>query len=323
MTTHLSDHGSSATASPEPRILVGDMLVWSDLDSLDAPLRGAREIVRQTVERQRPRRVLLAGPRAGLLIGAVPTDVAVDLLVRSLPDARTLATWPAAPRGGPALLRWTRCLQPGPDLRPRRRARWSAASARPRLAGARPSPRRVERLSSAARRRRSPRPRPRQRAGIRPTSCRPCPTRRCDSDAGWHVGADRLRHPATSSPTSAPPRSRSGRLQLLTATYAALPSIDHHRLLVRDSRPGGGAPSRRPAGAAAGPAMDERPARRRSCVSPRRARAHRRRRDCSTRSLPRGSSWRRRGPVQVPTCPPYSSPMLVAAEPGTASCGAR
>ena len=34
--------------------------------------------------------MLLAGPRAGLLVGEVPTDVPVDLLVRSLPDARAL-----------------------------------------------------------------------------------------------------------------------------------------------------------------------------------------------------------------------------------------
>src|SRR5689334_17160499 len=65
------------------------MLMWSDLDSLDVPL-AAREILRAAIAAKRPRRVLLAGPRAGLLVDTVPADVPVDLLVRALPDARTL-----------------------------------------------------------------------------------------------------------------------------------------------------------------------------------------------------------------------------------------
>src|SRR6478609_9826678 len=65
------------------------MLMWSDLAALETPL-AAREVVRTAISAHRPRRVLLAGPRAGLLVDAVPTDVPVDLLVRALPDARTL-----------------------------------------------------------------------------------------------------------------------------------------------------------------------------------------------------------------------------------------
>ena len=89
MTAHLSDQDIQRDAISGARILVGDMLMWSDLDSLDVPL-AAREIVRAAIAAKRPRRVLLAGPRAGLLVDTVPADVPVDLLVRALPDARTL-----------------------------------------------------------------------------------------------------------------------------------------------------------------------------------------------------------------------------------------
>ena len=89
MTAHVSDQDVQRDAISGARILVGDMLMWSDLATLETPL-AVREVLRTAIAEHRPRRVLLAGPRAGLLVDAVPTDVRVDLLVRALPDARLL-----------------------------------------------------------------------------------------------------------------------------------------------------------------------------------------------------------------------------------------
>ena len=70
MTAHVSDQDVQRDAISGARILVGDMLMWSDLETLETPL-AVREVVRTAIAAQRPRRVLLAGPRAGLLVDAV------------------------------------------------------------------------------------------------------------------------------------------------------------------------------------------------------------------------------------------------------------
>lgn len=71
-------------------ILVGDMLVWSDLKRLTVPL-AVREVLAPLLDSTPVHRVLLAGPRAGLLVDRLPEARSIDVLVRSLPDARTLA----------------------------------------------------------------------------------------------------------------------------------------------------------------------------------------------------------------------------------------
>lgn len=251
MTTHLSDHEIQRDGISGARILVGDMLVWSDLDSLDVPL-AAREIVRQAVEFQRPRRVLLAGPRAGLLIGAVPTDVAVDLLVRSLPDARTLGDLAGLHRAAELYCGGLDVFSPGHtyDL-------VIALGGPQRLLG--PDSRglteaeTVERLSSLL------------DDGGRlvldlanelgfADLVSAVPDETLDSDAGWHVGA------AGFSPRHLFAHERAdileGRGLQLEATFAALPSIDHHRLLVHTAATGGGR-LRDQVGVRTGRAMDE------------------------------------------------------------------
>lgn len=71
-------------------ILVGEMIATSDLAHLSVP-QAAGQIVQKLVETRAPRRILLAGPRAGLLLPVIPTDRSVDVLTRSLPDIRDLS----------------------------------------------------------------------------------------------------------------------------------------------------------------------------------------------------------------------------------------
>ena len=71
-------------------IRTGEMLVWSDL-GLVAPPLAVRELVDAIVSSRAPRRVLLAGPRAALLVEAVPTSASVDVLLRSIPDSRVVS----------------------------------------------------------------------------------------------------------------------------------------------------------------------------------------------------------------------------------------
>ena len=251
MTTDLSDHEIQRDGISGARILVGDMLVWSDLDSLRVPL-AAREIVRQALAFQRPRRVLLAGPRAGLLIGAVPTDVPVDLLVRSLPDARTLGDLAGLHRAAELYCGGLDAFDPGHayDL-------VIALGGPQRLLG--PDSRgmteaeTVERLASLL------------DDGGRlvldlanelgfTDLVSAVPDETLDSGAGWHVGADGF------SPRHLFAHERAGLLEdqglELEATFAALPSIDHHRLLVHTAATDRGR-LRDQVGVRAGQAMDE------------------------------------------------------------------
>lgn len=69
------------------RILVGDLLAWSDLDETSPPL-AALEVVRPLLS-DGAERVLLAGPRAARLVSLLPQADRLDVLVRALPDART------------------------------------------------------------------------------------------------------------------------------------------------------------------------------------------------------------------------------------------
>lgn len=68
-------------------ILRGELIAWSDGSLVSEPT-AIREVVRSIVAARSLRRVLLAGPRAALLVGAIPDDVPVDVLLRSLPDTR-------------------------------------------------------------------------------------------------------------------------------------------------------------------------------------------------------------------------------------------
>lgn len=82
------------TVSEHPRdnvtgaeVLTGEMLAWSDLGRVAAPL-AVREVVAAIVRDRSPRRILLAGPRASLLVDALPTSAVIDILLRSIPDSR-------------------------------------------------------------------------------------------------------------------------------------------------------------------------------------------------------------------------------------------
>lgn len=73
------------------RLIGGDMLAWSDLNRLTAS-SAVGFLVARLARRTGAGRVLLAGPRAAALLDAVPPELDVDLLVRGLPDARTLSS---------------------------------------------------------------------------------------------------------------------------------------------------------------------------------------------------------------------------------------
>ena len=70
-------------------VIVGDMIAWSDLAEVTAPAATAT-VIERLVSASAPRRVLLAGPRAGLLLPQLPTDARIDVLTRSLDDVRAL-----------------------------------------------------------------------------------------------------------------------------------------------------------------------------------------------------------------------------------------
>ncbi|MFC6714763.1 hypothetical protein [Branchiibius cervicis] len=70
-------------------VIVGDMIAWSDLSELTAPGATAA-VVERLVAGSAPQTVLLAGPRAGLLLPQLPTTARIDVLTRSLDDVRTL-----------------------------------------------------------------------------------------------------------------------------------------------------------------------------------------------------------------------------------------
>ncbi len=251
MTANLSDHDIQRDAISGARILVGEMLMWSDLESLEAPL-AAREVVRVAIESRRPRRVLLAGPRACLLVGTIPTDVPVDLLVRGLPDARLLGDQAGLHQVAELYCGGLDAFTPGHtyDL-------VVALGGPQRLLG--PDSQGLTEAETVGR-----------LAALLDDGGRivldlanelgftnlvsAVPDDTLESDAGWHVGA------AGFSPRHLFARERAGVLQSEglqpEATYSALPSVDHHRLLVHMEATREG-PLRELAGVRAGLAMDE------------------------------------------------------------------
>ena len=251
MTAHLSDQDIQRDAISGARILVGDMLMWSDLDSLDVPL-AAREVVRAAIGAHRPRRVLLAGPRAGLLVDVVPTDVPVDLLVRALPDARTLGD-----RAGLHSLADIWCggldvFEPGhtydlvvalggPErlLGPDSEGLTEAQAVARLSALLEDGGRLVVDLANEL--------------GVADLVSA-VPDETLESDAGWHVGAQGFASRHLFAGERAGLLQREG-LQA-EASFAALPSLDQHRVLVRDSAMRDGA-LRDQVGFHAGQALDE------------------------------------------------------------------
>lgn len=251
MTAHLSDQDIQRDAISGARILVGDMLMWSDLDSLDVPL-AAREVVRTAITAKQPRRVLLAGPRAGLLVDAVPTDVPVDVLVRALPDARLLGDRAGLHKSADLYCGGLDVFEPGHtyDL-------VVALGGPERLLG--PDSEGLTESQVVGR-----------LAALLDDGGRlvvdlanelgftdlvaAVPDETLESDAGWHIGAQGFatRHLFA--------RERAGLLEAeglqLEATFAAMPSVDAHRVLVHDGALGDGA-LRDQVGFHAGKAMDE------------------------------------------------------------------
>ena len=227
MTADLSDHDIQRDTISGTRILVGDMLMWSDLDSLDAPL-AAKEVVRAAITSARPRRVLLAGPRAGLLVDAVPTDIPVDILVRSLSDARTLGDRAGLHQAAELYCGGLDAFEPGHTY-----GLVVALGGPQRLLG--PDSAGLTETEFVAR-----------LSALVDDDGRlvldlanelgfsdlvsAVPDETLESDAGWYVGARGFskRHLFA--------RERAGVLQAAglesEATFAALPSVDHHRLLV-------------------------------------------------------------------------------------------
>ncbi|GAB3875501.1 hypothetical protein [Terrabacter terrigena] len=251
MTAHLSDQDIQRDAISGARILVGDMLMWSDLDTLDVPL-ATREVVRAAIAAKRPRRVLLAGPRAGLLVDAVPTDVPVDLLVRALPDARTLGDRAGLHKSADLYCGGLDVFEPGHtyDL-------VIALGGPERLlgpdSGGLTDAQAVARLSALL------------DDGGRfvvdlanelgfTDLVSAVPDEALESDAGWHIGAQGFatRHLFA--------RERAAILEgeglRLEACFAAMPSVDEHRVLVHDAALADGS-LRDQVGFHAGKAMDE------------------------------------------------------------------
>lgn len=79
-------------AASGSRLVGGEMFEWSDLAKESWP--GAEAPLLSAVLRsgETPERVLVLGARASHLVDELPSGVAVDLLVRGLPDARKLAS---------------------------------------------------------------------------------------------------------------------------------------------------------------------------------------------------------------------------------------
>lgn len=230
VTAPQSDHDTQRDPISGAPILVGDMLMWSDLESLDSPL-AAQEVVRAVIVSTRPRRVLLAGPRASLLVDVIPLDVPVDLLVRALPDARTLGGLTGLHKSAELYCGGLDVFEPGHtyDL-------VIALGGPERLLGPDSSgltvAETVSRLSSLL------------AVGGRlvvdfanelgiTDLVAGVPDETLESDAAWHVGARGFssRHLFA--------RERVGLLDaeglLLEASFTAMPSVDHHQLLVHSA----------------------------------------------------------------------------------------
>jgi len=251
LTAHVSDQDVQRDPISGARILVGDMLMWSDLATLETPL-AAREVVRTAISAHRPRRVLLAGPRAGLLVDAVPTDVRVDLLVRALPDARLLGDRAGLHESSDIYCGGLDVFAPGHSydlivalggrrLLIRHKSRGlTEAETVARLAALLDDGGRLV-LDIA------------NEMGFTDLVSS-LPDATLESDAGWHVGA------AGFSPRHLFARERSSVLMAqglqAEATFAALPSVDHHSLLVHHDA-GRHERLRDRVGVRAGQAMDE------------------------------------------------------------------
>src|SRR6478609_6651145 len=227
------------------------MLMWSDLAALETPL-AAREVVRTAISAHRPRRVLLAGPRAGLLVDAVPTDVRVDLLVRALSGARLLGDRAGLHESSDIYCGGLDVFAPGHsyDL-------IVALGGPERLLG--PDSRGLTEAETVAR-----------LSALLDDGGRlvvdianelgftdlvsAVPDETLESDAGWHLGAQGFsaRHLFA--------RERAGLLDAeglrLEASFAAMPSIDQHRVLVQSAAVFDGA-LRDQVGFHAGQAMEE------------------------------------------------------------------
>lgn len=70
------------------RVLRGHQIAGSDLDHAPVPL-ATLEVLMPVLARS-PERVLLAGPRAAQLVASIPSAARVDVLVRALPDVRRI-----------------------------------------------------------------------------------------------------------------------------------------------------------------------------------------------------------------------------------------
>jgi len=79
-------------AASGSRLVGGEMQEWSDLANESSP-GGLAPLLRCVLRTGKtPKRVLVLGVRASHLVAHLPDAVAVDLLVRGLPDARKLAS---------------------------------------------------------------------------------------------------------------------------------------------------------------------------------------------------------------------------------------
>lgn len=83
MQYYQTDHSSGA------RLIGGEMLDWSDRESVGG--LGVLPVFLHGLLARKQDRILLVGPRAAQLLESLPAEVEVDVVVRSLPDARELS----------------------------------------------------------------------------------------------------------------------------------------------------------------------------------------------------------------------------------------
>ena len=93
-------------------ILPGDLAEWSDLDHLTAP-GSVLGLLRDTIWPTATGTVLLVGPLAASALEGVPAKLAVDVLVRSRPDAQRLSTITQSRKGGSLYCGGLRNFAPG------------------------------------------------------------------------------------------------------------------------------------------------------------------------------------------------------------------
>ncbi|WP_353950854.1 hypothetical protein V6K52_14590 [Knoellia sp. S7-12] len=71
-------------------VLTGEMLVWSDFGRVAAPL-AIQVVLTEVVRSRAPKKVLLAGPRAAMLVENLPATATIEILLRSIPDSRVVS----------------------------------------------------------------------------------------------------------------------------------------------------------------------------------------------------------------------------------------